>query len=145
MGREPQALDDRGIRPARVTESDRLVAGGVGVRPRQHLPVLRKVLFLMHFSKLVELSPARDVVAQRHRPYTRALFDALPSLDPARRSLPILRDGADASPFAPLHGCAYFARCPNAERGRCDLEVPPLKETTERSRHRVACWHPFND
>ncbi len=65
--------------------------------------------------------------------------------DPARRSLPVLRDGADASPLAPPHGCAYFARCPNAERGRCDVEVPPLKETAERSRHRVACWHPFND
>ena len=100
---------------------------------------------VMHFGKLVELGPARDVVARRHHPYTRALFDALPSLDPARRSLPVLRDGADASPLAPPHGCAYFARCPTAERGRCDVEVPPLKETAERSRHRVACWHPFND
>ncbi len=100
---------------------------------------------VMYFGKLVELGRTADVVQRRRHPYTRALFEALPSLHGKPRGLPILREGEPPNPLAPKAGCAFFTQCPNAERGRCDVEEPTLQETPERSRHRVACFHPFDD
>lgn len=100
---------------------------------------------VMHFGRLVELGRTADVVARRLHPYTRALFEALPSLETNRRALPVIGNHDDANPLAPPAGCAYFVHCPNAEPGRCDVETPVLSETAPRSRHRVACWHPFTN
>lgn len=97
---------------------------------------------VMVFGKLVELGRTHDVVSKRLHPYTRALFDALPSFDGARRKLPLVEDTVTPNPLAPPRGCAFFSRCPRREPGRCDVEEPPLAELVPRSRHRVACWNP---
>jgi oligopeptide/dipeptide ABC transporter ATP-binding protein len=102
-------------------------------------------LGVMFFGKLVELGRTGDVVSKRRHPYTRALFDALPSLDGSPKRLPLVNDAESPSPIAPPRGCAFFARCPNAEPGLCDIDEPTLNETAPRSRHRVACWHPCED
>ncbi|WP_437675568.1 ABC transporter ATP-binding protein [Sorangium sp. So ce131] len=96
---------------------------------------------VMYLGRIVEIGPAKDVAERRHHPYTRALFDAMPSLDrggKARRLLP----GAPGSAINPPEGCVFHPRCRKAEEGKCDVEIPPLEELAAGSGHRVACWHP---
>ena len=98
---------------------------------------------VMYVGKIVEMGPAQDVVERRHHPYTRALFEAMPSIEGAgggrrRRVLA----GEPPSATLPPEGCVFHPRCPRAERGKCDVEVPSLEEIVPGSHHRVACWHP---
>jgi oligopeptide/dipeptide ABC transporter ATP-binding protein len=103
---------------------------------------------VMYLGKLVELGPSDAVGQLRHHPYTRALFDAMPRAaheQDGKRRLHMVPEGEPPSAIDPPSGCAYFARCPNAEEGQCDKEQPPLAEIVKGSHHRVACWHPHVD
>lgn len=96
---------------------------------------------VMYLGRIVEIGPAQGVAERRHHPYTRALFEATPSIDrggKARRVLP----GAPASAIDPPEGCVFHPRCRRAEEGKCDVEIPPLEELVPGSGHRVACWYP---
>lgn len=100
---------------------------------------------VMFLGRVVEMGPTAAVCEKRYHPYTRALFDAVPKLGPdARTRLPIVTDLAAETPSAvdPPKGCVYFARCPSAEKGKCDVEPPTFAEVVPGSHHRVACWHP---
>jgi oligopeptide/dipeptide ABC transporter ATP-binding protein len=96
---------------------------------------------VMYLGRIVEMGPTADVAEKRHHPYTRALWDALPSLSPdGKRRLAL--QGEPPSAVDPPKGCAFHPRCPRAEKGRCDVEAPILEEIVPGSHHRVACWHP---
>jgi peptide/nickel transport system ATP-binding protein len=97
---------------------------------------------VMYLGKLVEVAPAGSLFEKRYHPYTRALLSAIPVPDPARRRLRVLLEGDVPSPIAPPPGCTFHPRCPRAEKGKCDVETPPLEELVKGSHHRVACWHP---
>jgi oligopeptide transport system ATP-binding protein len=96
---------------------------------------------VMYLGRIVEVGPAADVGEKRHHPYTRALWSAVPDLrsDGKRR---LVLQGEPPSAIDPPHGCAFHPRCPHAEKGRCDVDLPTLEELVPGSRHRVACWHP---
>jgi oligopeptide transport system ATP-binding protein len=96
---------------------------------------------VMYLGRIVETGPAADVAEKRHHPYTRALFGALPTLEPDGKRRLVLQ-GEPPSAVAPPPGCAFHPRCPNAEKGRCDRTAPPLEEVVPGTHHRVACWHP---
>lgn len=70
---------------------------------------------ILYLGKVVETGPAATVYASPQHPYTRALLEAVPSPDPARRStdrrLPAgeVPDAAD-----PPGGCRFHPRCPVA-------------------------------
>jgi len=98
---------------------------------------------VMYLGKIVEVAPAQMLYERRHHPYTRALLSAIPVPDPARRRLRILLEGDVPSPIDPPPGCAFHPRCPRAEKGKCDVETPPLEETEKGSHHRVACFFPY--
>jgi oligopeptide transport system ATP-binding protein len=97
---------------------------------------------VMYLGKIVEVAPAASLYEKRHHPYTRALLSAIPVPDPAKRRLRILLEGDVPSPLDPPPGCSFHPRCPRAEKGKCDVETPPLEELEKGSHHRVACWHP---
>ena len=101
---------------------------------------------VMYRGRVIELGPSDALVKRRYHPYTRALFEAMPTtMEPdGRRSLQIVGDG-DTAKAPPKHGCPYFHHCPNAEPGMCDESQPRLEEVVKRSHHRVACWHPNVD
>jgi oligopeptide transport system ATP-binding protein len=96
---------------------------------------------VMYLGRIVEVGPAADVGEKRYHPYTRALFSSMPEAtgDGKRR---LVLQGEPPSAVDPPPGCAFHPRCPRAEKGRCDVEVPTLEELVPGSRHRVACWHP---
>jgi oligopeptide/dipeptide ABC transporter ATP-binding protein len=103
---------------------------------------------VMFLGRVIEMGPTNVVCEKRYHPYTRALFDAVPQLGPdARARLPVVTDLAAETPSAvdPPKGCAYVARCPRAEKGKCDVDLPKLSEVVPGSHHRVACWHPEVD
>lgn len=96
---------------------------------------------VMYLGRIVEVGPSVEVSERRYHPYTRALWSAMPSVNPdGKRRL--LLQGEPPSAVDPPPGCAFHPRCPRAEKGRCDTEVPTLEELVPGSRHRVACWHP---
>jgi oligopeptide transport system ATP-binding protein len=97
---------------------------------------------VMYLGKIVEVAPAAALYEKRHHPYTRALLSAIPVPDPSKRRLRILLEGDVPSPIDPPAGCSFHPRCPRAEKGKCDIETPPLEELETGSHHRVACWHP---
>ena len=97
---------------------------------------------VMYLGKIVELAPAASLYEKRHHPYTRALLSAIPVPDPQHRRLRVLLEGDVPSPIEPPAGCAFHPRCPRAEKGKCDVEAPPLEELEAGTRHRVACFHP---
>ncbi|MEW6472642.1 MAG: ABC transporter ATP-binding protein [Actinomycetota bacterium] len=70
---------------------------------------------VMYLGKIVEIGPAGTVLGEPRHPYTRALLDAVPRVDPAaagraRRVLPgEVPDATDVP-----GGCRFHPRCPKA-------------------------------
>jgi peptide/nickel transport system ATP-binding protein len=69
---------------------------------------------VMYLGQVVELAPATELFAHAAHPYTRALLDAAPSRDPARRGQHRPLAGEMPSPLDPPPGCPFHPRCPHA-------------------------------
>jgi oligopeptide transport system ATP-binding protein len=99
---------------------------------------------VMYLGRVVETGPTAELSKQPLHPYTRALFDAAPRLprdgEAPRKRLRLAGEPPSAS--APPPGCGFAPRCPRAERGKCDTEVPPLAASAPGSSHQVACFFP---
>lgn len=98
---------------------------------------------VMHLGQLAEIGPAEELYAAPRHPYTKALLDSIPGLDPAtgvaRR--PVTLKGEPPSPLAPPSGCRFRTRCPRAQE-KCAIEAPvptPMGSPT----HLVACHFPL--
>ncbi len=90
---------------------------------------------VMYLGRIVELAATEDLFRAPKHPYTRALLDEVPRLEPKKRSFSFLK-GDVPSPLDPPRGCAFHPRCPHAFE-RCRREVPPLLPT--RSGRLSAC------
>ncbi len=96
-------------------------------------------VIVMYAGRIVEQAPARRLFARVRMPYTRALLDAIPSLErPAHAPLPVI-GGRPPDPAARHAGCSFAPRCGNAADD-CRAAAPPLAE--HEPGHRWACWHP---
>ena len=96
---------------------------------------------VMYLGKIIEIGGTEDLFGAPRHPYTRALLDAAPELDPDRRTLKAAARGELPSPFDLPAGCLFNTRCPHAF-DRCFAERPLLTERApERGRpeHRAAC------
>ena len=82
---------------------------------------------VMYLGQIVEEGPTEQVLGEPRHPYTQALLEAVPSIDPgARRSAGRIRLQGDVpSPAQPPAGCRFHTRCPLVF-DRCRREVPPL-------------------
>jgi oligopeptide/dipeptide ABC transporter ATP-binding protein len=90
---------------------------------------------IMYLGRIVELADSRELYANPHHPYTRALLSAVPELDPQTRRERIILRGEVPSPLNPPTGCRFHPRCAYAE-ARCRSEEPVLQGNTK---HQVAC------
>jgi oligopeptide/dipeptide ABC transporter ATP-binding protein len=92
---------------------------------------------VMYLGRVVEVGEVGPVYAGPRHPYTRALLSAVPELSgrEKRRRLPLLGD--PPSPLSPPAGCPFHPRCPDAQAGRCDRELPALREVAPQ--HWAAC------
>ncbi len=94
---------------------------------------------VMYLGRLVEVGTRDEVFSNPYHPYTLALLSAIPVPDPKRVRRQILLPGEIPSPLHPPSGCPFHSRCPIAERGICDKEVPALAEVPGQPDHLASC------
>jgi peptide/nickel transport system ATP-binding protein len=80
----------------------------------------------MYLGRVVELARTEDLFAAPQHPYTRALLDEVPRLDPHKHSFSAI-EGEMPSPLHPPSGCHFHPRCPIAAE-RCSIERPALRQ-----------------
>lgn len=81
---------------------------------------------VMYLGHIVEEGPSDRVYRQPAHPYTRALLEAVPLLDPdaqRRRRVARKATAAPETPRVAASGCPYQNRCPHA-MARCRIEMP---------------------
>jgi peptide/nickel transport system ATP-binding protein len=83
---------------------------------------------VMYLGRVVEIGRADEVFAPPYHPYTKALLEAVPSLDPdvVQHRL-VLQD--EAGKPSPALGCPFAPRCTHAIEGVCAEIEPPLRES----------------
>jgi len=82
-------------------------------------------LLVMYLGRIVELGAMDTIYAAAAHPYTAALLDSRPSMDPARRRQAPPLTGDPPNPVDPPSGCHFRTRCARAE-AVCAAQVPPL-------------------
>jgi peptide/nickel transport system ATP-binding protein len=90
---------------------------------------------VMYLGRIVELAETEEVFRAPKHPYTRALLDEVPTLEPRKRTFTAVK-GEMPSPLAPPTGCHFHPRCPLAFE-RCSVEKPALRLTG--AGHLTAC------
>ena len=96
---------------------------------------------VMYLGRLCEVGPAQSLYDRPRHPYTRALIDAIPRIDPAaRHGTRKTIEGDPPSPFDPPSGCRFRTRCPRAD-ATCARQTPELIMVGPQ--HAVACHHPL--
>lgn len=92
---------------------------------------------VMYLGRLVETAPTRQLFAAPKHPYTKALFSAIPSLDPDDRGKAQKLVGEIPSPTNQPSGCKFHTRCPHAT-DICKSKEPQLENTGDAG-HEVSC------
>jgi oligopeptide transport system ATP-binding protein len=92
---------------------------------------------VMYLGRVVEVATASQIYEDPKHPYTQALLSAAPEPDPNAPKRRLILEGDVPSPLDPPPGCAFHPRCPIAEKGLCDREVPTLRPLAPG--HEVAC------
>ena len=91
-------------------------------------------VLVMYLGRVAEIGPVDAIYGGARHPYTVALLDSRPSMDPEnRRTVPPLT-GDPANPVDPPSGCRFRTRCALAEPV-CAATVPPLAG----GEHATAC------
>jgi len=93
-------------------------------------------LAVMYLGRLVETAPTRKLFAAPRHPYTKALFSAIPSLDPDDRGTAQKLTGEIPSPTNQPSGCKFHTRCPFAI-DHCKQVEPQLE--SDGTGHEVSC------
>ncbi|WP_375450041.1 ABC transporter ATP-binding protein [uncultured Devosia sp.] len=94
---------------------------------------------VMYCGKIVETAPVAELLEQAAHPYSRALIDCMPSIDPddiepprpIPGSVPLLDNLPD--------GCYFHPRCSRATEA-CTSRFP--EAASVRPLHQAACYHP---
>lgn len=91
---------------------------------------------IMYLGKIVEIGPADEIFNHPRHPYTKALFDSIPTLDMHGMSGLKTLEGQIPSPINPPPGCTFHQRCAFA----CDKCRSVQPESTDLGGgHIVSC------
>jgi len=93
---------------------------------------------VMYLGRVVEVASRDDIFASPTHPYTEALLSAIPVPDPTVKRHRIILEGDLPSPLNPPTGCTFHTRCPIAQEGICDIEVPHLRPVNDDG-HEASC------
>ena len=97
---------------------------------------LANKIAVMYLGKIVEFGSAEEIFRHPRHPYTKALFDAIPSLTTQGMEGLKTLDGQIPSPINPPPGCAFHERC-DKERKKCRREMPQQRDVG--GGHMVSC------
>ena len=84
---------------------------------------------VIYHGNLMEVGPALEVISNPKHPYTQALLDATPKFGrcgEVPRYNTLLKAERPSSPSGV--GCAFFARCQEAQRSLCAVSAPPWRQ-----------------
>jgi peptide/nickel transport system ATP-binding protein len=95
-------------------------------------------VLVMYLGKVVEIGPVESIYGSPRHPYTRALFGAMPSMDPDRRGEQATLTGDPPNPINPPPGCRFHTRCAHAE-ACCAASEPPLAADAASGDHLASC------
>ncbi len=96
---------------------------------------------VMYLGHIVEQGTTDQIFSPPYHPYTEALLSAIPIADTSVVKKHIVLEGDIPSAMNPPSGCPFQTRCRYKHLvpdGRCEKEVPPLKELG--GGHRSLCW-----
>lgn len=93
-------------------------------------------VLVMYLGRVAEFGPVEQIYTSAAHPYTAALLDSRPSMDPDRRRTEPPLSGDPPNPVNPPSGCRFRTRCVHAE-DVCAGTVPALFEAG--AGHRAAC------
>lgn len=96
-------------------------------------------VLVMYFGRIVESGSVEEVFNRPRHPYTRALLDSVPSINPDERHRLKPLEGDLPSPLNPPPGCAFAPRCEHAAND-CNVRAPTLGFMGARQ---AACYHPL--
>ena len=82
-------------------------------------------VMVMYLGEVVEIGLADDLYRNPKHPYTRALLDSRPAMDPDHRREEAPVSGDPPNPINPPSGCRFHTRCPHAEPV-CSIRAPVL-------------------
>lgn len=91
---------------------------------------------VMYLGEIVELATTKELFEDAKHPYTKALMQSIPVVDPTKRKELKLLEGEVPSAINPPHGCCFNPRCDQAQE-ICKQEVPVTVEVTRG--HQVRC------
>ena len=115
-------------------------SGRVGILYVSHdLGTIRYIcdrVAIMYLGPIVEIGPTAEVMQNPSHPYTRALIDSVPEIDPGvgRKDPELLEKFIEDT--APLHGCRFQRRCP-LRKDECFVHEPDPVRIGRG--HEVAC------
>ena len=96
---------------------------------------------VMYLGHIVEQGTTDQIFSPPYHPYTEALLSAIPIADTSVVKKHIVLEGDIPSAMNPPTGCPFQTRCRYKHLvpdGRCEKEVPPLKDLGDG--HRSLCW-----
>ena len=96
---------------------------------------------VMYLGYIVEQGTTDQIFSPPYHPYTEALLSAIPIADTSVVKKHIVLEGDIPSAMNPPSGCPFQTRCRYKHLvpdGRCEKEVPPLKDLG--GGHRSLCW-----
>jgi peptide/nickel transport system ATP-binding protein len=91
---------------------------------------------VVYLGRIVEEGPTTEVFVHPKHPYTQALVQAIPEIDPDRSLPRALLAGEPPSPLRIPKGCSFHQRCPFV-MDQCQRGEPPVLRNSDG--RRVAC------
>jgi oligopeptide transport system ATP-binding protein len=92
---------------------------------------------VMYLGNIVEIGTSKAIFSEPFHPYTRALLNAAPNINPRMRKATEPIKGEPQSPINMGNGCPFYTRC-EISQSICLEQEPLLREI--RPGHKVACY-----
>ena len=96
-------------------------------------------VMVMYLGRIVERGPVDQIFDQPRHPYTGALLDSVPSLDPAANAGLKVLEGDLPDPLNLPRGCSFYSRCSRAIEA-CAQQVPEQVDVGNQSA--FTCFNP---
>jgi peptide/nickel transport system ATP-binding protein len=93
-------------------------------------------VMVMYLGKVAEIGPSESLFAAPSHPYTAALLNSMPAMDPDNRTMEAPLYGDPPNPINPPPGCRFHTRC-RSVAPICSSMVPALAPVAEL--HETAC------
>ena len=95
-------------------------------------------VMVMYLGKVMEYAKVSEIFHDPFHPYTVRLLKSIPKVGrKAKTRLEVIK-GQVPLPLDLPRECSFYPRCPEAKKGLCDRDVPPLVEV--KRGHFVRCF-----